>query len=364
MIYSRIDRHSIIMIFLQISSEVTVGLNSLEGYELYDFVTLNSNDSGVVVLVGTEQLTILNGQGVEKTLRPMEIRGKANNTSMRASAVDNMMNPMRVGDTVTVMEGAHIKKTGTIKHIHKSTVWLHCDTYFKHSGIFPVRARGCALAGASLKTRGNEAMAPPAGRGFGSRAPPKDEKIGKTVKITKGAYKGHLGVVREATDIDYTVELSTKMKHVRVPQSDVLVVGDKNGSLTAQRVDIQQGGFMMGMTGRPVYAESPGYGLGGNTPHQASGSETPMHSFGSGTPRGNETGASVYSPHPGFESPYGGTTPRGGDGASKGIDPYEWEKPMLAVINTPDRLGQLVVLHGKVNPVRCLTFQFLISIFL
>jgi len=40
------------------------------------------------------------------------------------------------------------KKSGTIKHIYKSTLWLHSAQHMKDSGIFVVRSRSCIVAGA------------------------------------------------------------------------------------------------------------------------------------------------------------------------------------------------------------------------
>lgn len=355
---------------LQVSNEVTIGLNSLEGYELYDFVTLASNDCGVVVMVGTEQLTILNPSGIEKTLRPMEIRGKANMQSNRATALDNMMNPMKAGDTVTVMEGEHTKKTGTIKHINKATVWLHCDTYFKHSGIFPVRGRSCTLAGASARaSQRNDAMSAPTGRGAGrggagrgGRGSARDEIIGKTVKITKGAYKGHMAVVREKTESGYGVELAAKFKVVKIPLTDVIIVGDRNGSI-ANRTD-NPASQIFGMATPHLL---------GQTPRGVFGSNTPMHAgeLGSSTPRGLETPSSMYgmgsqSPHysampqspyypSGSETPRENSTPHNstphGTISVKKVESINWDSGMLAVFTAGQNFGQTAVLLSRVNQV-------------
>jgi transcription elongation factor SPT5 len=388
---------------LQVSNEVTIGLNSLEGYELYDFVTLDSNDCGVVVMVGTEQLIVLNGQSAEKTLRPMEVRGKANMQSQRASSLDNLMNVMKAGDTVTVMDGEHAKKTGTIKHIHKSTVWLHCDTYFKHSGIFPVRGRSCSLAGSTARSRGNEGMAPPsgrgagrggAGRGGGGRGAPRDEAIGKTVRITKGGFKGHLGVVREKTDNVYSIELAARFKVVKVPASDVSsAVGDSNGSFdrapaTGQGAETPH---LQGMTphmgaSTPLHAagsqtpmhgagdgtpnaygygsqsphhsmgsQSPHHSMGSQSPHHSMGSQSPHHSMGSQSPHHSSAG---YQPSGGDGTPHGehggSTTPQGagaGVGGGRTVEDINWDAGMLAAFTQGDRAGQMAVLCGRVNQV-------------
>ena len=45
--------------------------------------------------------------------------GKRNVQSSRASAFDSVQASIHVGDTVNVVTGTHIKKSGTIKHIMK-----------------------------------------------------------------------------------------------------------------------------------------------------------------------------------------------------------------------------------------------------
>eukprot|EP00953_Heterococcus_sp_UTEX-ZZ885_P015842 8921-Heterococcus_DN1.PRE.1 len=43
-----------------------------------------------------------------------------------------------------------------------------------------------------------------------------DDMLGKTVKLIKGQYKGHLGIVVEATETHVKVEMSTKHKILTV----------------------------------------------------------------------------------------------------------------------------------------------------
>ena len=73
---------------LQVTNEVTVGLSNLSGYELYDLVILNQNETAVVVFVGAESLIVVNHQGVTKQVQPMELKGKKNSQSQRTSAFD------------------------------------------------------------------------------------------------------------------------------------------------------------------------------------------------------------------------------------------------------------------------------------
>jgi len=119
---------------LQVTNEVTTGLSNLMGYELYDLVLMNANETAVVVLVGAENLTVINQAGIRKTVLPMDLKGKKNRQSQGARAFDSSHNNVEVGDTVKVSEGSQRNKSGTIQHIFKSVLWLHSPSHLKDSG--------------------------------------------------------------------------------------------------------------------------------------------------------------------------------------------------------------------------------------
>lgn len=48
---------------------------------------------------------------------------------------------------VEVIEGQHAGTKGTIKHIDRTTLFLHSRTHIQNGGIVPVRARSTLLAG-------------------------------------------------------------------------------------------------------------------------------------------------------------------------------------------------------------------------
>ena len=87
---------------LRESAEVSVGQNSLAGYELYDLVVLSgggsANEVGIIVRVGLEDFTVVNNHGINRDVRPEELRGKRNTMSNRAVALDVQGNQMRCGD--------------------------------------------------------------------------------------------------------------------------------------------------------------------------------------------------------------------------------------------------------------------------
>ena len=221
---------------LQVTNEVTTGLNSLGGYELYDLLILNANDYGVVVFVGTEHLKVLNLNNIIKEVRPMEVKGKKVPSRGATGAFDHMKNPLSIGDTVSVVEGIYAKKSGTIKHIHRSVLWLHSTSHLQNSGIFVVKGKSCLLAGSKLKGNSNTA-ATLLNASFNTDQQPgatlirtqafrrgkggQDDDHGKAVKLTKGGYKGHLGRIVDSTNTHFSVELHGQLKVVNVMKSKV-----------------------------------------------------------------------------------------------------------------------------------------------
>ena len=146
---------------------------------------------------------------------------------------------IKVGDMVTVLDGTHVRKSGTIKHIHRSFLflhspryththiwihythivgytythththtWIHLDTPLRYSsenaGVFVSRARSCLVSGSHSK---NQVSSGYMGKVTGvsdniqmQKKQDRDESLlGKTVKIKKGVYKGYAGIVADAT---------------------------------------------------------------------------------------------------------------------------------------------------------------------
>lgn len=148
-----------------------------------------------------------------------------------AVATDRNGAEIRHGDTVREMYGE--QRSGVIMHIHRSFLFLHNKTQTENTGVIVVRtsnvvtvsAKGGRSTGPDL-SRMNPAMMqrPPQG----SAMPPprtggRDRLIGKTVGITKGSYKGLIGIVRETTEDLVRVELHTKGSKVMIPRAGVVV---------------------------------------------------------------------------------------------------------------------------------------------
>lgn len=270
---------------LRESSEQYSGQDKLAGYELYDLVVLSgggsANEVGIIVRVGREDFTVINNHGITRDVRPEELRGKRNQVSSRAVALDVQGNQIRSGDQVSVAEGPHKGKTATIKRMSRAQLFLHSQTRSENAGIFVVRSRSCVLAGSRGQgPRGADSgaspfatpISQPRGQPVGGRKG-QDSLVGKTVRIQAGQWKGYLGTVCDATATHVQVELHSRLKKVMVVRERVAVVGDKFGATeeVSQNDPNNQNGNSM--TSSYAGAATPMHG--GATPMH--GGATPMH---------------------------------------------------------------------------------------
>eukprot|EP00546_Thalassionema_frauenfeldii_P004555 CAMPEP_0178917180 /NCGR_PEP_ID=MMETSP0786-20121207/13100_1 /TAXON_ID=186022 /ORGANISM="Thalassionema frauenfeldii, Strain CCMP 1798" /LENGTH=1094 /DNA_ID=CAMNT_0020590695 /DNA_START=80 /DNA_END=3364 /DNA_ORIENTATION=- len=273
---------------LRETSEVATALDKLAGYELYDLVVLSgggsSNEVGVIVRVGREDFTVINNHGIIREVRPEELRGKKNQASNRAIAVDVQGNQIRVGDQVSVTEGPHKGKQATIKRMSRTQLFLYSQTRTDNAGIFVVRSRSCMLSG-SRTQRGSGQGDPGAspvtprgqpGGGAGGRKR-EDALIGKSVRIQAGQWKGYIGTVADATATHVQVELHSRLKKVMVVRERVVVAGDKYGSTEDPSRNNQQPSNEM-TPSTPFIAGRATPMHGGATPMH--GGATPMHDNG------------------------------------------------------------------------------------
>lgn len=280
---------------LRESAEVASGQDKLAGYELYDLVVLSgggsANEVGVIVRVGREDFTVINNHGISRDVRPEELRGKRNQTSNRAVALDVQGNQIRCGDQVNVAEGPHKGKTATIKRMSRAQLFLYSQTRAEHAGIFVVRSRSCVLAGSRTQNRsaaGDSSASPFSTPASQTRGPPggargkrDDALVGKTVRIQAGQWKGYLGTVCDSTATHLQVELHSRLKKVMVVRERVAVAGDKFGATDANENGLATS---MGAPAPLVGGATPMHG--GATPMH--GGATPMH--GGATPMHDSMG--------------------------------------------------------------------------
>lgn len=133
--------------------------------------------------------------------------------------------------------------------------------------------------------------------------------IGQTVSVKQGPYKGHYGVVKDATETTARVELHASCQTINVDRSRLMIAGDSRKSHSRNQ---------MFQTSNKGY-QTPSYTSGNQTPSYT-GNQTPMYGnqtplYGSQTPMhdGSQT------PHYGLTTPShdggGSKTPRGGSSA-------------------------------------------------
>ncbi|EKV17200.1 Transcription initiation protein spt5 [Penicillium digitatum PHI26] len=212
---------------LRLSAEMAAD-GQLGIYDVHDLVQLDAATVACVIKVDRESLRVVDQNGSIRNILPTQI---ANKITPRRDAVATDRNgaEIRSGDTVREVYGE--QRSGVIRHIHRSFLFLHNKAQAENAGIAVVRttnvvtvsARGGRPTGPDL-TKMNPALAMRTPGGGAAMPPPRrgrDQLIGKTVTIRKGRYKGLVGIVRDADDSSAQVELYTSNKPVHIPR-DIL----------------------------------------------------------------------------------------------------------------------------------------------
>ncbi|KAJ6080178.1 hypothetical protein PENARI_c012G09994 [Penicillium arizonense] len=328
---------------LRLSAEMAAD-GQLGIYDVHDLVQLDAATVACVIKVDRESLRVVDQNGSVRNILPTQIAAKI--TPRRdAVATDKNGAEIRLGDTVRELHGE--QRSGVIRHIHRSFLFLHNKAQAENAGITVVRtssvvtvsARGGRPAGPDL-TKMNPALAMQTPGGGGAQMPPprrgRDRLLGKTVTIRKGRYKGLVGIVRDADDSSAQVELYTSNKPVHIPR-DILTVKDP---ITKQSLDMGGG---RGRGSRTPFGSSAGLPsreggwAGGRTPMAAAdssrtpawggagGSRTPAwgNASGSRTPAWKNDGSRTSNPYEGNRTAYGGVGNRTPAWNSGSKTPYD-----------------------------------------
>ena len=323
---------------LQLCTDRATGVDSLGQYSFGDMVQIDPQTVGVIVQIQKETFQVLNMHGKVVSMRAAALQKKREKKA--AAALDSEQNAIQVKDVVKVIDGPHSGRQGEIRHLFRNYAFLHSRMMMENGGIFVCKCRHLVLAGAGQAKPGGQQggglgfMSPrlssPAhpsqggdrgrgfgrggggggrGRGRGSMGRDK-ELMGQTIKITQGPYKGHIGIVKDATESTARVELHSKCQTISVDRGRISVINKGSGSGPA-------GSFSSSRTPMHSVSGTPMY----NTP----GSRTPM--YGSQTPLydGSRT------PH------YGSMTPSHGDEGSRTPGRSGAWDPTVA--NTPAQSG-------------------------
>jgi transcription elongation factor SPT5 len=328
---------------LRLSAEMAAD-GQLGIYDVHDLVQLDAATVACVIKVDRESLRVVDQNGSVRNILPTQIAAKI--TPRRdAVATDKNGAEIRLGDTVRELHGE--QRSGVIRHVHRSFLFLHNKAQAENAGITVVRttsvvtvsARGGRPAGPDL-TKMNPALAMQTPGAGGAQMPPprrgRDRLLGKTVTIRKGRYKGLVGIVRDADDNSAQVELYTSNKPVHIPR-DILTAKDP---ITKQSLDMGGGRGRgsrtpFGSSGGPPSRE--GGWAGGRTPMAAAdssrtpawggavGSRTPAwgNSSGSRTPAWKNDGSRTSNPYEGNRTAYGGAGNRTPAWNSGSKTPYD-----------------------------------------
>ncbi|CAG9857576.1 unnamed protein product [Phyllotreta striolata] len=292
---------------LQLCTDMASGVDSLGKFEWGDLVNLDAETVGVIIRLERENFHVLNMHGKVVECRPSSLQKRRINKYL--AALDSYRNNLHRRDMVKVIDGPHSGFSGEIKHLYRNVAFLYSVEFLQNGGIFVCKTKHLQLAGGNKNvpsadiTVGMEYMSPrrsspmhPSSGGFGGgfgggnrgggggggggggrgRVVRDRDIIGTTIKITRGPYKGNIGIVKDATHATARIELHTCCQTISVDRnhiSDAGTTGTRDGSVSSY-----------GRT--PAYAgnQTPLYrDAGSKTPMCDSGSRTPLH-YGSMTP--------------------------------------------------------------------------------
>jgi len=302
---------------LQLCSDMATGVDSLGQFQFGDLVTIDSQTVGVIVQIQKDNFQVLNMHGKVVSMKPAALQRKRTHKDVKA--LDSEQNQIQLKDVVKCIDGPHSGRQGEIRHLYRNFAFLHSRMMMDNGGIFVCKCRHLQLAGGGGKTssgitpgvggmpgfmsprltspahptQGGRGQGGFRGRGGGrGRGQVGRDRgiIGTTIKITQGPYKGHIGIVKDATEATARVELHSKCQTISVDRSRIMPAstGKSTGGMSSYNKTPSHSA-----SGTPMYGSST---PGGRTPMY--GNQTPMYD-------GNRT------PH------YGNMTPSHGEDGSR-----------------------------------------------
>ncbi|KAL1502723.1 hypothetical protein ABEB36_007827 [Hypothenemus hampei] len=288
---------------LQLCSDMASGVDSLGKFEWGDLVTLDAETVGVIVRLERENFHVLNMHGKVVECRPGSLQKRKLNRF--TAALDSYRNSLHRRDMVKVIDGPHSGFSGEIKHLYRNFAFLYSVEFLQNGGIFVCKTKHLQLAGGNklvpnadfstgmefMSPRRSSPMHPSSGGGGGGmggfggggggrgggrgRVTRDRDIIGTTIKITRGPYKGNIGIVKDANQSTARIELHASCQTISVDRNHIADVGapSKDGSISSYGRTPAYSGSQT-----PLYRD-----IGNKTPMAESGSRTPLH-YGSMTP--------------------------------------------------------------------------------
>jgi len=289
------------------------------------------------------------------------------NTNRQAVALDSNNNPIQCRDIVKVVDGHNSGKEGEVKHLFRGNVFISSRKSVENAGIFVCKSRQLVLAGSS-KNSSMGGFAPMSPRisspargdnnsqggnrsrgGFKGGRQGRGQRdvglIGKTVVVKQGPYKGHYGVVKDATETTARVELHASCQTINVDTNRLKEAGSSSGSSIRRPSYSSAAATPIHTMSTPSYSGSktPVYGSqtpthdGSRTPHY--GGQTPQHD-GSRTPRGMSSAWDANNPN----------TPSPHTDFDYEQSPNAFNRATTPNVNTPNYADQQSPADAFVNP--------------
>ena len=208
------------------------GSSERSKFDVRDLVQLTATTFGCVVGADPQTVRIMNQQGSIETRLPSSI--SKIEESRNAVAVDKNGSEIRPGDSVREAGGEG--KSGSILHLYRGYLFAHDRMRMvDNAGIWVARCTNVISRGGASRngapttdlTKMNPAMLMKGPNG--NMAPPQrpgmDRLIKKKVKIIRGPYKGHRGIVKDTTaNNEARIELESKNKVVNIPKEQLSIL--------------------------------------------------------------------------------------------------------------------------------------------
>uniref|UniRef100_A0AC35TMJ0 KOW domain-containing protein n=1 Tax=Rhabditophanes sp. KR3021 TaxID=114890 RepID=A0AC35TMJ0_9BILA len=296
-----------------ISGHVSAGVDSCGKFSYLDFVKIDINTVGIIIKITGPTLLILNQHNeiVEKT--PTQVMDLYDGKNCKT--FDSNKNEIQMGSQITITKGTFMKKDNgegdhsrvEVVRVFKSFIFVRDKSRLENSGFFVVRQKQIVLYGTKMLTEDSQTpnisnlrtgilseymeskksiLAAPTKKfdangkiietGHRYR---RDPIIGKSVQITQGPYKGHLGFVKDTNETVSRVELHAVPKTINVARDRIRVVES----------DISLNSFNYNSSSKQDSSST-------NTPYgysETNGAKTPR--YGAKTP-GYVGGSTTYTP--------------------------------------------------------------------
>lgn len=293
------DEIKVLIRDLQLCPDRATGVDTLGHFNWGDLVQIDPQSVGVIVRLEKENLQILTQHNKVRQFKSQSVT-KRTDANRKAIALDKETNPIQVKDQVQVVDGTYKDKTAEVKHIFRAWVFLHSRSVLEHGGMFVCKAKYLKVVGSAsnrknvisgfsnpnmsaglMSPRISSPHHPAEGRDatghlmpsnpYGGRDRGTLSLIGKTIKIVKGSYKGHIGIVKDAIGSNARVELHSDCRTITVSMQNIKPADGGNMPDTH---------LMYATRSTPSYgSQTPSHGS--RTPSH--GLQTPMHD-GSATP--------------------------------------------------------------------------------